>query len=98
MNGITACTLMAMVKKKVDLKDPVEIEYSSVLTSYALSYVCKQLSLRPKVTIVSEHEQGCHITSSEGILKVTVDGCHCAFLNTTKLPSCRHIFAVQESY
>ena len=86
---------MAMVKKKVDLKDPVEIEYSSVLTPYALSYVSKQLSLKAKVTIVSEYEQECHITSSEGILKVTVDGCHCAFWNTTKLP-CRHIFAVRE--
>ena len=84
-----------MVKKKVDLKDPVEIEYSSVLTPYAPSYVCKQLSLRTKVTIVSDHEQECHITSSEGILKVTVDGCHCAFWNTTKL-SCRHIFALRE--
>ena len=65
-----------MVKKKVDLKDPVEIEYSAVLTPYALSYVSKQLSLKPKVTIVSEYEQECHITSPEGVLKVTVDGCH----------------------
>ena len=89
------CTLMAMVKKRVDLKDHVEIEYSSILTPYALSYVSKQLSLRTKVTIISEHEQECHVSSSEGILKVTVDGCRCSFWNTTKLP-CRHIFAVRE--
>ena len=62
---------------------------------FVWALVCKQLSLRNKVTIVSEHEQECHITSSEGILKVTVDGCHCAFWNTTKLPCC-HIFAVRE--
>ncbi|XP_065901369.1 uncharacterized protein [Dysidea avara] len=89
------CTLMAMVKKRIDMKDPVEIEYSSVLTPYALNYVSKQLSLRRKVIIFSEHDRECHITSSEGILKVTVNGCHCAFWNTTNLP-CRHIFAVQE--
>ena len=89
------CTLMAMVKKRVDLKGPVETEYSSVLTPYALSYVSKQLSMRTKVTIVSDHDQECRINSSEGILKVRVDECHCAFWNTTKLP-CRHIFAVRE--
>ena len=86
---------MAMIKKRVDVKDDVEMEYSLVLTSYSLNYVLKQLSLRKKVTIVSEHDQECHISSSEGILKVTVNGCHCGFWNTTKLP-CRHKFAVQE--
>ena len=35
------CTLMAMVKKRIDMKDPIEIEYSSVLTPYALNYVYK---------------------------------------------------------
>ena len=89
------CTLMAMVKKWIDMKDPVEIEYSSVLTPYALNYVSKQFSLWRKVTIVSEHDRECHITSSERILKVTVNGCHYTFWNTTNLPF-RHIFAVQE--
>jgi len=89
------CTLMAMVKKRIDIKDPVEIEYSSVLTPYAFHYVSKQLSLRKKVKIVSEYDQECHISSSEGVLKVTVTGCQCAFWNTTGLP-CRHIFAVRE--
>jgi len=84
---------MAMIKKRVNVKDDVEMEYSLVLTPYSLNYVLKQLSLRKKVTIVFEHDQECHILSSEGILKVTDSGCHCGFWNTTKLP-CRHIFAV----
>ena len=39
-------TLMAMVKRRVDLKDPVEIEYASLITPYALGFVSKQLALR----------------------------------------------------
>ena len=32
-------TLMAMIKKRVDLQDPIVIDYSSILTPYALGFV-----------------------------------------------------------
>ena len=34
-------TLMALAKRKVDIKDPVEMEYASLLTPYALAFVSK---------------------------------------------------------
>ena len=43
-------TLMEMVKKK----NPVEQEYSSVVTPYALLFIRRQLSLKDKVVVVSE--------------------------------------------
>ena len=51
----------------------------------------KQLSLRTKVTVVSEHEQECHIFHQREFCR----GYQCAFWSTTKLP-CHHIFAVWE--
>ena len=44
---------------------------------------------------MSEYDSECHISSTKGLLKVTVENCQCAFLNTTNLP-CRHIFAVRQ--
>lgn len=45
-------TLMALVKRNVLLVDPVEKEYSSLLTPYAMRFVTQQLQLRNKVAIV----------------------------------------------
>lgn len=88
-------TLMAMVKKRVDLQDPVVVKYSTILTPYALGFVSKQLVLRKKISIIQEFDVVCLISSLQGILKVDVESCQCSFWNTTKLP-CRHIFAVRE--
>ena len=68
-------TLMAMVKRKVDFKDPVEVEYASLLTLYALGFVSKQLALRHKVGIIHESATDCQVSSSEGIIEVTTETC-----------------------
>lgn len=83
-----------MVKRKVNVKDPLEIEYASILTPYALNFVSKQLALRQKVRILQESLTDCLVSTSEGILKVFTEKCQCKFWNTTRLP-CRHIFAVR---
>ena len=86
---------MALVKRKVDISNPVEIEYASLVTPYALSLLSKQLALRNKVGIIRESDAEYLVSSSEGVLKVTVDSCECRFWTSTHLP-CRHIFAVRE--
>lgn len=45
-------TLMALVKRNVLLTDPVEKDYSSFLTPYAMKFVSQQLQLRKKVAII----------------------------------------------
>ena len=86
---------MAMVKRRVDLKDPVEIEYASLITPYALGFVSKQLALKQKVGIIHESATDCQVSSSEVILKVTTETCQCTFWTSTHLP-CRHMLAVGE--
>ena len=56
-------TLMALVKRKVYIKDPVEMEYASFLTPYALGFVSKQLALRHMVRIIQESATGCQVFS-----------------------------------
>lgn len=88
-------TVMAMVKRNVGVKDALEVEYSSFLTPYALSFVSKQLALRKKVRIIQDSPNECLASTSEGVLKVSMEKCQCMFWNTTHLP-CRHIFAIRE--
>lgn len=88
-------TLMALAKRKVDIKDPVEMEYAAVLTPYALGFVSKQLALRNKVTVIHESVTYFQVSSSQGVLKVTTENCECTFWNSTHLP-CRHMLAVRE--
>ena len=59
-------TVMAMVKKKTDLQNPVEEEYSSVVTPYALLFIRRQLSLKDKVVVVSESSNSYQVSSSAG--------------------------------
>ena len=89
-------TLMALAKRKVDIKDPIELEYASLLTPYALGFVSKQLALRHKVGVIQESATNCQVSSSEGILKVTAETCQCTFWNSTHLP-CRHMLAVRKN-
>ena len=88
-------TLMALAKRKVDIKDPVEMEYVALLTPYALGFVSKQLALRNKVAVIHESATYSQVTSSEGVLKVTAEKCECTFWNSTHLP-CRHMLAIRE--
>ncbi len=89
------CTLMALAKRRVDIQNPVELEYASFLTPYALSHVVKQLALRSKVGVIQEAGNVCQVSSSEGVLRVTPNKCGCTFWTSTHLP-CRHILAVRE--
>lgn len=86
---------MTLAKRKVDIKDPVEMEYAAVLTPYALGFVSKQLALRNKVTVIHESATSFQVSSSQGVLKVTTENCECTFWNSTHLP-CRHMLAVRE--
>lgn len=88
-------TLMALAKRKVDIKDPIEEEYAALLTPYALGFVSKQLALRNKVAVIHESATYFQVTSSEGVLKVTVEKCECTFWHSTRLP-CRHMLAIRE--
>ena len=54
-------TLMALAKRKVDIMDPVEMEYAALLTPYALGFVSQQLALRNKVAVI--HESATYSTS-----------------------------------
>lgn len=88
-------TLMALVKRRVDIVDPVEIEYAEILTPYALQFVSKQLLLKSHVNFIGEVQSCFLVSSSAGSIKVTNINCECAFWTTIHLP-CRHIFAVRE--
>ena len=86
---------MALAERWVDIQNPVELEYASLLTPYALSHVVKQLALRSKVGVIQEAGNMCQVSSSEGVLRVTPNKCGCTFWTSTHLP-CRHILAVRE--
>lgn len=90
-------TLMALAKKRVSsfLLNSPEEQFSLLLTPYAVSFVLKQLTLRSKVKIDEDDGETCAISSSNGMLTVTVDNCQCTFWRSMHLP-CRHMFAVRE--
>lgn len=72
-----------------------EAEYSQILTSYALSYVIKQISLVDKVTSIQEEDGMYKVKTSEGMKTVSILKCGCIFQRSMKLP-CRHIFALRK--
>ena len=74
---------MAAVKKRVTIFDDDSPEQQ-----YAM---CKQLELRKSVKFSEDVD----VYSSERILSVTSDSCHCKFWNNIHLP-CRHIPATRE--
>ena len=95
----------------IDLQHPVEKEYSSIVTPYALLFIVRQLSLKDKVVVVAESNNCYQVSSSAGmvlflfgyyftcifigVINVTISHCDYKFRNTTQLP-CRHIFAIRE--
>ena len=88
-------TLLALVKRRVDIKDHVEAEYVSLLTPYDCSSVSKQLALSHKVGIILESDTGYQVSTSEGILKVTAENCKCRLRAMTHLHT-RHMFAIMK--
>ena len=74
-------------------KDSAEYSYSQLLTSYAFTFVNKQLKLIDKVKNFEEVEEGYVCQTSEGSRNVNLSDCSCAFRTSMLLP-CRHMFAL----
>jgi zinc finger SWIM domain-containing protein 3 len=73
-----------------------EYQYSQLLTSYASSYVSRQLNLVHKVKEITASEDGTLYTveTSGGVKNVSLHDCDCLFSKSMLLP-CRHIFALR---
>ena len=67
-----------------------ECGYSKLLTSYALSFVLKQMKLAEKV---KESGNDYIVPTSEGEQTVSLSHCTCVFNTAMSLP-CRHMFAL----
>ena len=89
-----AALLFQKVKVTPYREDSPQCMYSRLLTSYAATFVHKQLDMASKVSSITE-ENGIHIVNtSEGRKHVTESSCECLFFNSMLLP-CRHIFALR---
>ena len=71
-----------------------ESNYLKFLTSYAASYVIKQLELTPKVNEIEEKDGQYVIHTSQREVVVNLTNCSCIFRNSMLLP-CRHRFALR---
>ena len=76
-------------------KDSAEYSYSQLLTSYAFTFVNKQLKLIDKVKNFDEAEEGYVCQTSEGSRNVNLSDCSCAFRTSMLLPCC-HMFALRK--
>jgi zinc finger SWIM domain-containing protein 3 len=72
-----------------------EAQYSKILTSYALRFVLKQITLADKVKIIHGKDDTYEVKTSEGTKTVSTMDCACIFRRSMKLP-CRHIFALRK--
>ena len=71
-----------------------ESNYLKCLTSYAASYVIKQLELTPKVNEIEEKDGQYVIHTSQTEVVLNLTNCSCIFRNSMLLP-CRHMFALR---
>ena len=71
-----------------------ESEYSKLLTTYASTFVIKQLKLADKVKVIKEDAENYVVDTSEGEKIVSLTGCGCIFHKSMLLP-CRHVFALR---
>nr|XP_039267872.1 uncharacterized protein LOC120342897 isoform X1 [Styela clava] len=74
-----------------------EMQYKNLLTTYAFSFVKRQLHFFPKVKIDSSlNDEVSTIKSPKyGVLVTSISSCPCVFNTVTGLP-CSHIFAVRK--
>ena len=89
----------ALVFQKVNVdtfeEDSPESLYSRLLTSYASSFLFKQMKLACKVKEFREDGNGKYnVESMEGIITLDSFNCSCIFSLSMKLP-CWHIFALR---
>lgn len=71
-----------------------ESEYSKLLTSYASSFVIKQIQLAPKVKGIKSVGDQYVVDTSEGNKVVSLTDCYCVFRKSMLLP-CRHMLALR---
>ena len=72
-----------------------ELQYSTLLTCYAATYVLKQYELASKVKDLMQCGEFYKVTTSEGEKVVNEKDCGCIFRQSMLLP-CRHIFALRK--
>lgn len=75
-------------------KGSPESDYSKLLTSYASSFVIKQIQLVHKVKGIKESSGQYVVNTSEGDKIVSLSDCDCAFRKSMLLP-CRHMLALR---
>lgn len=75
--------------------NPVEKDYSSLLTPYAAGFVCEQLKKSSRV--VPKHAGGevFDVDLGDTVLDVSSTSCSCSFRTSMLLP-CSHVFAVRQ--
>lgn len=85
-------------QRKLVMSHPVtsvERQYSELLTSYASSFVLKQLKMSTNISrMKSSTQNGEYNFEKDEVLSVTAKKCSCCFFNSMLLP-CRHIFALR---
>lgn len=82
------------VKVHPFLASSPKAQYAKLLTSYAFSFVLKQMKLSAQVKTIHEESGNVYkIETSEGMKAVTTMECGCIFQRSMKLP-CRHILAL----
>ena len=89
-----AALIFQKVKVSPYRDDSPQCMYSRLLTSYAATFVHKQLELASKVSSFSDQNGSYVVNTSEGQKKVTESSCECMFFSSMLLP-CRHIFALR---
>ena len=70
-----------------------EYQYSKLLTSYASSFVAKQLKLVNSVTELDQVDQS-GVYQAKTTTVITINDCECLFCKSMLLP-CRHILALR---
>ena len=71
-----------------------EYQYSKLLTSYASSFVAKQLKLVNSVTELDQVDQS-GVYQAKTTTGITINDCECLFCKSMLLP-CRHILALRK--
>ena len=88
-----AATMVQKVKVCAFEKGSPEAKYYEVLTSYASTFVTKQLNLAKRLTDIVACDDGSY--QVQDVKPVSVNHCACLFKQSMLLP-CRHIFAVRK--
>ena len=72
-----------------------ETSYCQLLTSYASSFVVKQLKLADKVKEIQRKDEKYVVETTDGTKTVSESSCECVFHKSMKLP-CRHMFSLRK--